>query len=302
MDEAHSLNALKNAIQKSRANAVRLVTAGRSWHWNQQSATPAQKEMLVETALEASLVPMIEMHDGTCVKVCDLPPIDENGEQRGEMGLKQIVDEWLEPANRRMLQEHEDVLLLNIANEWGDNNEAYLSCYKDAITRLREADINNVLVIDAGGNCGQNPNSLLKYGDELFAHDPLNKLVLSIHLYGFWRTDDKSFSDWTPPFSVEEVFPQLADLDAPVIIGEYGWYRNDSERSFNPRKLMEVSKAHGIGWYFWAWADGSEDLHSIVSSDDYSYDGPDDLSEAGATILLDPEVGFEALAEPPTGF
>lgn len=125
-DEQHSLNALDNEIKITNANTVRLVTAGKSWHWNNQSSTASQKQNLVLRSIDARLVPMIEIHNGTCVSEFDLPPIDEDGEQRGEMGLKQIVDEWLEEGNLQTLRIFEDKLMLNIANEWGENYEVYL--------------------------------------------------------------------------------------------------------------------------------------------------------------------------------
>ncbi|WP_372905314.1 cellulase family glycosylhydrolase [Rhodohalobacter sp.] len=300
-DEQHSLNALDNEIKITNANTVRLVTAGKSWHWNNQSSTASQKQNLVLRSIDARLVPMIEIHNGTCVSEFDLPPIDEDGEQRGEMGLKQIVDEWLEEGNLQTLRIFEDKLMLNIANEWGENYEVYLEGYKYAITKLREAGVNNVLVMDAGGNCGQNPNSLLEYGDQLFDHDPLNNIVLSIHLYGFWRTDDQQFTDWKPPFSVEEIFPKLATLKAPVIVGEYGWDPVNGSVNFNPEIMMKISKELGFGWYFWAWS-GNSEYHRVVHTQDYTYNDPEDLTNAGQVLVNDPEVGFKHTAKPVADF
>lgn len=300
-DGEHSVNALRNEINKAGANTVRLVTAGKSWHWNNQSRTAAQKRQLLRDAIDAGLVPMLEMHDGTCVSEFDLPPFDEDGEPNNRMGLKQIVEEWLEPDNLQTFRIFEDKLILNIANEWGEHDEVFLEGYKYAITELRNAGVNNVLVIDAGGNCGQNPHSLLEYGDTLFEHDPLNNVVLSIHLYGFWRTDDQQFTDWTPPFSVEEIFPQLAELKAPVIVGEYGWDPEEGAINFNPEMMMQISKDLGFGWYFWAWSDG-EEYHNVVNTDDYTYDGPEDLTPAGQVLVNDTELGFKQIARPAAGF
>lgn len=300
-DAQHSLNALENEISKTEANSVRIVSAGKSWHWNNQSITANQKRNLVQAAINAGLVPMLEMHDGTCVTQCNMPPVGEDGEPNNRMGLRQIVDEWLEPENLQTLSLFEDKLLLNIANEWGDNNEEFFICYKDAITRLRDAGVKNVLVIDAGGNCGQNPNSLLQYGDDLFEHDPLQNLVLSIHLYGFWRTNDRQFTDWTPPFSVEVIFPQLADLKAPVLVGEFGWDPDQGHVNFNPKRMLEISKELGMGWYFWAWSDG-EEYHNVVNTSDYTFNGPGDLTPAGEILVNDPDIGFKHIARPAAGF
>ncbi|WP_194775436.1 cellulase family glycosylhydrolase [Pararhodonellum marinum] len=297
LDEQNSLNALENEIPKSGANTVRLVTAGKSWTWNNQSRTTGQKRALVQKAINAGLVPMIEMHDGTCVTNCDQAPAD------GKMGLKQLVDEWLEPQNRSLLIEFEKELMLNIANEWGAADETFLSCYKEAISRLRAANVNNVIVIDAGGNCGQNPNSLLDYGNEIFHHDPLKNVVFSIHMYGFWRTNDKEFTNWTPPFSVEELVPRLAMLDAPVVLGEFGWSGEGSAINYNPEILLETCKANGIGWLFWAWSDGPDKpFYGVVDTPDYRYETDGDLSEAGQALVHDASFGFKAISKTPAGF
>src|SRR5262245_6171086 len=53
LNENASKNALKSEMKRTGLNAVRLVTAGESWTWNNQSQTPAQKKELVKLAVEA---------------------------------------------------------------------------------------------------------------------------------------------------------------------------------------------------------------------------------------------------------
>ncbi len=296
LDKEEAEQALRQSIPRSGANTVRLVTSGRSWTWNNQSSTSAQKRFLVETAVEAGLVPMLEMHDGTCLDACDQEPAD------GKMGLSQIVDEWLQPENVSLAKAYEGELLINIANEWGPQDSVFLNCYKEAITRLRNAGINNVLVIDAG-RCGQGASTLLEFGDALYRHDPLSNILLSIHMYGFWRTEDKTFDGWTPPYLAEEVIPQLAALEAPVVVGEFGWEGEGTAINYDPRKIMQLCKENNIGWLFWAWYDGqAKPYYNTVSTEDYSLLENDDLSESGKFIVNDPELGMRNIARKPAGF
>ncbi len=290
LNEDDMLDALKNEIPKSGANTVRLVTSGSSWTWNNQSINATQKRKLIETSIEAGLVPMLEMHDATCLDECDLPA------GNGKMGLKQLVDEWLTPEMIELLKDYEGQLLVNIANEWGPDSKVYLDCYKEAITRFRDVGINNVLVIDAG-RCGQGVNTLLNYADELYNHDPLKNIVHSIHLYGFWRTEDKTFTDWTPPYSVEEMFPKLADLEGPVIIGEFGWRGEGSAINYNPEIVLQVAKENGIGWLFWAWYDGDDkQYYNTISSTQYKYESDAALTEGGQFLINDVEYGMKNIA------
>lgn len=296
LNEKDSRNALENEIRKSSANIVRIVTAGESWTWNSQSNTPAKKKELVQLAINAGLVPMIELHDGTCLHEIDKPAAD------GKMGLKQIVDHWLLPDNVEMLKQFEDYLMLNIANEWGpdfasNTKQDFLDGYKQAITRLRQAGVNNLLVIDAGG-CGQDPYSLINYADLLLQHDPQRNTAFAIHLYGLWRTRDRTFTSWTPPFVVEELIPKLAALDAPVMIGEFGWTGTGTSVNFNPQILLQTAHAEKLGWLFWAWQSNANEIaYNLTSRTDLTFNKFTDLTEAGTFVVNDPDLGFRALSK-----
>ena len=301
LNEANSLNALSVEIPKSKANVVRLVTSGSSWTWNNQSMTAAQKRNLIQKAVAAGLVPMLEMHDGTCLTECSKPAAD------GKMGIKEIVDEWLAPAMLQVLKDYEGKMIINIANEWGDNTVDWFNCYKTAIKRFRDAGIRSLICIDAGGNCGQNPNSLLTWGDALFDSDPEKNIMLSIHMYGFWRTADRTFTSWTPPNSVEQVIPRLAALKAPVVVGEFGWDKAGIEQNkdvlYNPRIMMQTCKANGIGWIFWGWYDRSDmSFYNTVNTGSYQYNSDADLSDTGAFLVNDPLLGFKTISKKPAGF
>lgn len=301
LNEANSLNALSVEIPKSKSNVVRLVTSGRSLTWNSQSMTAAQKRNLIRKAIAAGLVPMLEMHDATCLTECSKPAAD------GKMGLKEVVDEWLAPAMLQVLKDYEGKMIINIANEWGDNNVDWFNCYKTAVKRFRDAGIRSLICIDAGGNCGQNPNSLITWGDALFDSDPQKNIMLSIHLYGFWRTADRSYPSWTPPNSVEELIPRLAALNAPVVVGEFGWDKagisQNVEVNYDPGILMQTCKANGIGWLFWGWYDGNDkSYYNTVNTSTYQYNNNADLSEAGVFVINDPLLGFKTISKKPSGF
>jgi mannan endo-1,4-beta-mannosidase len=287
LNENAARQGLAAEISKTKANTVRLVTAGEAWTWNSQSHTSAKKKELVELALKANLVPILELHDGTCVEAYDYPAFD------GKMGLKQIVDHWLLPGNAALLKQYSDTLWLNIANEWGPaDNPDWKDGYVKSIARLRKAGITNLLVIDAGG-CGQDAHSLLKWGNEVAASDPLKKVVLSIHMYGFWVTNDKPF-DPSWQFKVEDTLPQLKALKAPVMIGEFGWDTPPGSNSsgFNPNILLKMANDLRLGWLFWAWHSNPEETSLNAVSDPGSYD----LTEIGKILVNDPEVGLKALA------
>ena len=296
LNDANAKNALRYEMPKARINTARLVTAGESWTWNNQSETPAKKKAIAQLAIDAYIVPMLELHDGTCLSEIDRPAAD------GKMGLKQIVDHWLLPDNVAMLNDLEKYLMLNIANEWGPdmdaaNSEDFLLGYKDAITRLRNAGIKNLLVIDAGG-CGQDPRTLFNYADQLLEHDPQHNIIASIHLYGLWRSKDKTFSGWIPPYVVEDDIPKLVALETPVIVGEFGWTGNGTSINYNPEILVKTCFDNKMGWLFWAWhSNDDEPYYNISAQPDYKYTSNNSLSNAGKYLVNNSTYGYKKVSQ-----
>ncbi|MGB3616990.1 MAG: cellulase family glycosylhydrolase, partial [Catalinimonas sp.] len=86
-------------IAASGANAVRIVTQIEgSFGWN---ADPTEQRNLVDRAVRAQLVPMLEMHNATC--------------DRDRM--RQIVDYWTSDEMVALCRDYEENLWVNIANE-----------------------------------------------------------------------------------------------------------------------------------------------------------------------------------------
>ncbi|MDZ7372105.1 MAG: glycoside hydrolase family 5 protein, partial [candidate division KSB1 bacterium] len=106
-NESFNLNSI-NGIAKTHANIVRVVMSNADWQ--NQSRTPDKKRALVMKYISQGLVPMVEQHDGTC----DSSP---------EM-LDFITDIWTDPANVAWLNEFEEYVILNIANEWGPSDDS----------------------------------------------------------------------------------------------------------------------------------------------------------------------------------
>lgn len=156
------------------------------------------------------------------------------------------------------------------------------------------------MVIDAG-RCGQSANTLLEFDDQLFDHDSLKNLVLSIHLYGLWSTKDKIFSEWTPPFDIETFIPKLANLKAPVIVSEFGWEGEGSSINYDQRKALQIFHENQIGRLFWAWYDGKDKpFFNATNDESYRFNNDSELTDAGRFIIHDPKLGMKAIPKKPS--
>ncbi|MBT31588.1 MAG: hypothetical protein CMO01_18185 [Thalassobius sp.] len=268
-NEACKLNNMSEHIPNSGANAVRIIsqTEG-AYGWN---ANPKSQRDLVERAVNAGIVPMLEMHNSTC----DKPEFET------------ITDYWTSEQVIKICNDFEKYLWVNIANEHNfESFETWRDSYITTIKQFREKGIKNLIVIDAGKFCGQNPEMFTEFGKDVLEADPEKNVVFSIHLYGYWQTADKSFTDWTPPFSVEKDLPALKSTGLPIIVGEFGWDEPEGfSGNYTPEMIIEVCKQNGIGWYFWAFFDGEGVQYYSVLKNACNGIETSNLTEAGKFII-----------------
>ncbi|MBR06826.1 MAG: hypothetical protein CMP48_03990 [Rickettsiales bacterium] len=251
-------------VPQSGANAVRIVSqVDGSFGWN---SNPTTQRELIDSAISNQLVPMLEMHNATC----------------GEP-LQPIIDYWESETMVEMAKDFEKYLWLNIANEHNfDSPEEWRDTYIDIITSLRSKGVKNLIVLDAGDRCGQDPEAPLTYGKAVLDADPQKNVVFSIHMYGFWRSEDRSFTDWTPPFLVEEELPKLKETGISLIVGEFALddeAAGEGGPNYTADSVLAVCQRNGIGWYAWSFFDSQEAYYYSMVDDVCG-----DLSEENRTI------------------
>lgn len=253
--------------------------------------TPVEKREVVERYVANNMPVMVEDHRGTCD---DDPAV-----------ISEIVDEWTHPDNVSWLNEHEEHVILNIANEWGPSDAGvWSSTYVEAIARIRAAGIHNMIVVDAGGGCGQDVTSVLTSGSTVLNSDPQRNVAFSIHMYGFWRTseasDTGSWGDDGSPWSISEEMSNVKMAGLPILIGEIA--HDDADQvGYNTREALQTLQNLGIGWIAWSWNQNSDETYDLrAGSTEWTYEGPSSLTPGGQMFFLDPEVGIQATSRPAT--
>ncbi len=283
--ETFNLNSIEG-IANTPANCVRVVMSDQDWV--SQSNTPAKKRMLVEKYIAKGIVPMVELHDGTC--------------ESSPSFIEKMVDSWTLPQNVAWLNEYEKYVILNIANEWGPGDtdadwRVWRDTYKQAITDIRDAGINTMIVIDSP-KCGQGPRAMQVYGQEIFDHDPQHNVVFSIHMYGWWRSRSRQSevsapNSNNPPWLAEWELQTMLDLGLPVIIGEFSWTEAESV-GYDTEEVIAFCQEKGIGWLAWSWNGNGDPVLNMT--DGWKYDSDADLKPFGKLIVNHPFYGFRATA------
>jgi mannan endo-1,4-beta-mannosidase len=231
-------------IAQTGANSVRIV-------WNEEGSA-AELDTAISNALTAKLIPIVEHHSATG----KLPDV-----------TAKVVPYWTQQDVAQVLVKHQANLLLNIANEAGDDKvtqEAFESTYKSAITALRGTGFKGPLVIDAP-QWGQDIDRLQASGPALIAADPLHNLMFSVHM---WWSDPQGTR-------VKQELQQSADMNLPLVVGEFAQhavYLCD-QSPFAYSVLLDEAKTREIGWLAWSWGG--------VTNSDCSGMGTFDMTSGG---------------------
>ena len=222
-------------------------------------------EDIIETTINNKMVPMVELHDFT-------------GSNNTSDLLNRGVKWWTARAD--MWQKYEKYLMINIANEFGDHALAQGSSrvefprvYKEAITRIRRAGINNTLIIDPF-YWGKDYSLVAEYGREIYEHDPQKNVIFSIHFYAGAGENQSQ---------IHEAFDSITGQGLPMIVGEFGTWRGSSH-NIQEDYIMAQAEKYGVGTYPWAWHGNTEGLHEITTH--WEASSPNELTPFGQNVIF----------------
>jgi mannan endo-1,4-beta-mannosidase len=230
-------------IAKTGANVVRIVWAS--------EGSAAELDAAIANAVAAKLIPLVE-HHGATGKLEDVPT---------------VVAYWTQADVVQVLLKHQKYLLLNIANEAGDDKvtaETFESTYKSAISAIRAQGVKVPLIIDAP-SWGQDIDRLQASGPALVAADSLHNLMFSVHMW--WKDPEGA--------RVKQELAQSADMGLPLLVGEFAQhavYQCD-QGPFAYSVLLDEAQAREVGWLVWSWG--------AVQNNDCKGMGPFDMTTDG---------------------
>ncbi|MDE6149108.1 MAG: glycoside hydrolase family 5 protein, partial [Ruminococcus sp.] len=224
------------------ANVVRIVCAD-GLEWNKTSLS--QLNNIINWCKNNKVICILEVHDGTGSNDVSV--------------LNSAVNYWIEMKSA--LQGNEKYVILNIANEWfGAWNRAseWAEGYKSAIKSIRNAGINNMIMVDAAGY-GQWPSSIFQKGTEVFNADPNKNTVFSIHMY-----QDAGGSSYTVKSNID----QALALNIPVVIGEFADDHYGS--NVDEQTIMSYCTEKNVGYLGWSWKGNGSGLETLDIANDWS--------------------------------
>lgn len=215
-------------------NAARLV-----WQLRQEPWTPSLQVLdeAIAECIAQKMIPIVELHDFT------------GGTSASD--IANAAAYYVRNDVKTILDKYAHVLIINIANEWGDGtvtDVAWKNAYLPAIFTLRNAGYKMPIMIDAPGY-GQHETPIVQYGRELLEADPLKNIIFSAHAY----------SNWNNSSTYAARIGDILAKDLCFVFGEFGWNVPDAQQpsSFvckvDAPLLMQLCKTNNIGYMGWSW-------------------------------------------------
>lgn len=237
------------------SNTVRLVLSdGDQW----DKVSRAELKSLIRKCKKKNLIAVLEIHDGA---------------GKDEVSyLEHAVDYWIEMKD--LLGENKAYTIVNIANEWyGTYNdlETWRDAYINAVKKLRDAGIENTLIVDSAG-WGQCADSVLKYGNEILKADKDANTMFAVHMYGTAGKNEET---------VKNTIDTAIKNNLCLLIGEFGWKHSDGNVAYDT--IMQYSTEKNIGYLAWSWKGNGDDVSYLDVSRDWA--GIDLTTEWGKPLV-----------------
>ncbi|HRU39620.1 MAG TPA: cellulase family glycosylhydrolase, partial [Candidatus Goldiibacteriota bacterium] len=225
------------------ANCVRIV-------WTMKDGTMEELDGVIEKCLAEKMIPMIELHDATCKWDQEL--------------MNSITAYWTDKKMVSIIKKYEKFLLLNFGNEigtWTVAPEDWENTYIKALKKMRKAGITVPVVIDMP-KCGQDMNMLYASAENVQKGDPLNNIIISVHM---WWTDGSDER-------IQDALSSAAGVNVPLIVGEFAHKGVGCAGEIRYKTIMEECEKAGIGWLAWSWGPGNSDCAEMDMTKDGRFD------------------------------
>lgn len=237
------------------ANTVRVVLGNGQKY---TKTTASEISNIISWCKKYNVICILEVHDAT--------GSDNTSD------LNKAVEYWKELKD--ILNANTAYVIVNIANEWYGswNGSAWAEGNKSAIKAMRNAGINNMLMIDSAG-WGQYPDSIKNYGKSVFAADSHANTVFSIHMYEYAGGNATM---------VKNNIDNALSTGVPVVIGEFGGQHSDGD--VDEYTIMSYCEQKGVGYLGWSWKGNSGGLDYLDIAN--NWDGSS-LTTWGSTLFND---------------
>ena len=231
----------------------------------------SEVEDIIEKCEELGMICIVEVHDHTGA--------DDTSR------LNSAVEYWKNMKD--LLNAHKDYVIVNIANEWlgtWGKGSVWTSAYQSAIKDMRNAGIENVIMVDAAGY-GQEADTCIDNCQSVLSADPTGNTMFSIHMYSVVGKDAST---------VKSAIDGMLSKGVSFCIGEFGHYQGGGE--VDEATIMQYCTEKSIGYVAWSWKGNGGDDKVLDMSNDWA---GTDLTDWGSYVFNEESYGIKATSVMP---
>ena len=228
-------------IAATGSNTVRIVLANGNGGLGGRVGG-AEVAQVIQWCKDNKLIAVLEVHDAT--------GYGDGGNAENPLNT---VNYWLSADIRSALNNQEDYVIINIANEPLGNNRAseWTSLQTQSIQRMRQAGIKHTIMVDAP-NWGQDwSNTMRNNATTVFNADSERNTVFSVHMY-------ESYGNSA---AVQSYLQEFRNRNLPLVVGEFG--ADHKGAHVDEDAIMAASQQHGFGYLGWSWSGNNAETRSL---------------------------------------
>lgn len=228
-------------IAATGSNTVRIVLANGTGGLGGRVGG-AEVAQVIQWCKDNKLIAVLEVHDAT--------GYGDGGNAENPLNT---ANYWLSSDIRSALNNQEDYVIINIANEPLGNNRAgeWTSLQTQSIQRMRQAGLEHTIMVDAP-NWGQDwSNTMRNNATTVFNADSERNTVFSVHMYESYGNSS----------AVQSYLQDFKNKNLPVVVGEFG--ADHKGANVDEDAIMAVSQQLGFGYLGWSWSGNNAETKSL---------------------------------------
>ena len=231
-----------------------------------------------------NIIPILSIHDLTCANDWDYFNND-------------FSDWWTKPSVISFIQQHQQYMIINLANEMGSVNylgggqthvDLFRNNYNTLIAEMRALGVTVPIMVDAP-DCGQSSTELLSIAESMNASDPSHNLMFSAH--GYW-------SVYAPnQAAVEAKLDVAVNTNACFLLGEVAnlqagppnYVCAETDISALYPIILTEACSRNIGWMAWVWDQDCEPARKLSTNGQFN-----NLTPYGNDIVNNANYGLKS--------
>lgn len=180
---------------------------------------------------------------------------------------------YLRADVKTMLLKYQKYIVIHAKGESGeDSGAAWVTAANARVAAMRAAGYTAPLYIMTTTS-GRNLPVALNFGQQIVDADPLHRIVIGWQAY--WGPNN--FYQNQYGMTLAQAFTAVQNANFPIQVGliKRADIQDGNNAAMDYSALMADAQAKGIGWLWWDWRMGADDLTTNGNCGSYAHDGLD---------------------------